>query len=34
MSTPSLFTIDVFGTVVDWRTGLIEAARAAGVELG
>lgn len=33
MSTPSLFTIDVFGTVVDWRAGLTEAARDAGVEL-
>jgi 2-haloacid dehalogenase len=28
---PSLFTFDVFGTVVDWRRGLEEVARAAGV---
>jgi hypothetical protein len=34
MSTPSLVTFDVFGTVVDWRAGLTEAARAAGVDLG
>lgn len=33
MSTPTLFTFDVFGTVLDWRTGLIEASRAEGIEL-
>lgn len=33
MSAPTLFTFDVFGTVLDWRTGLIGAARAEGIEL-
>ena len=33
MSTPSLLTFDVFGTVLDWRTGMIDAARAEGVDL-
>ncbi|MGE5176629.1 MAG: HAD-IA family hydrolase [Hyphomicrobiales bacterium] len=28
---PALFTFDVFGTVLDWRRGLAEAVRAAGV---
>jgi len=30
-SRPMLLTFDIFGTVVDWRRGLEEAARAAGV---
>ena len=33
MSTPALVTFDIFGTVLDWRTGLITAVRAAGFEL-
>jgi 2-haloalkanoic acid dehalogenase type II len=28
---PALFTFDVFGTVLDWRRGLVEAAATAGV---
>jgi 2-haloacid dehalogenase len=31
---PSLLTFDIFGTVVDWRRGVAEAARAHGVEVG
>src|SRR5512134_282163 len=34
MATPVLVTFDVFGTVVDWRAGMTDAAREAGVELG
>lgn len=30
---PSLLTIDIFGTVVDWRRGLADAALAHGVEV-
>jgi 2-haloalkanoic acid dehalogenase type II len=33
MSTPALFTFDIFGTVIDWRTGLTKSARDAGVEM-
>jgi len=33
MSTPTLVTFDIFGTVVNWREGLTESARAAGIEL-
>ena len=33
MSTPALVTLDIFGTVLDWRAGLIASAREAGVEL-
>ena len=31
---PALLTFDIFGTIVDWRRGLAEAARAHGVEMG
>ena len=30
---PSLLTFDIFGTVVDWRRGLAEAARALGADV-
>jgi len=30
---PALFTFDIFGTVVDWRRGLMEAVRARGVAM-
>jgi 2-haloalkanoic acid dehalogenase type II len=30
---PQLITFDIFGTVVDWRRGMVEAVRAAGLEL-
>ena len=30
---PALFTFDIFGTVIDWRRGLMEAARARGVAM-
>lgn len=30
---PALFTFDIFGTVVDWRRGIREAARAHGVPM-
>lgn len=30
MPRPTLITFDIFGTVLDWRTGLEEACRAAG----
>ena len=31
---PRLFTFDIFGTVVDWRAGLLEAVRASGGKAG
>ncbi len=31
---PTLLTFDIFGTVLDWRRGLAEAAEAQGVRLG
>ena len=31
---PSLMTFDIFGTVIDWRRGLTEAAQAHGVDVG
>lgn len=31
---PSLLTFDIFGTVVDWRRGITEDARAHGIEIG
>src|SRR5689334_1091443 len=31
---PRLFTFDIFGTVIDWRTGLLEAIRAKGGKAG
>jgi len=34
LSTPSLLTFDIFGTVVDWRRGLTEAALSHGIEAG
>jgi 2-haloacid dehalogenase len=30
---PSLMTFDIFGTVIDWRRGLTEAAHAHGIEV-
>jgi putative hydrolase of the HAD superfamily len=30
---PALFTFDIFGTVLDWRRGLLEAVRSGGGEL-
>ncbi len=33
-STPSLLTFDIFGTVVDWRRGLAEAAMEHGIQVG
>ena len=33
MSSPALVTFDIFGTVLDWRSGLIAAVRNAGGEL-
>ncbi|MGH7682100.1 MAG: HAD family hydrolase, partial [Candidatus Eiseniibacteriota bacterium] len=34
MPGPTLFTFDIFGTVLDWRRGLTEAVEAKGVGLG
>lgn len=34
MPGPTLFTIDIFGTVLDWRRGLVEAAEAHGAHVG
>ncbi len=34
MHPPSLFTFDIFGTVVDWRRGLTAASLAHGTEVG
>ncbi len=34
LARPTLFTFDIFGTVLDWRTGLETACRAAGRPLG
>jgi 2-haloalkanoic acid dehalogenase type II len=34
MDPPRLVTLDVFGTVIDWRAGLVEAAAAHGVIVG
>jgi 2-haloalkanoic acid dehalogenase type II len=31
---PSLLTFDIFGTVLDWRRGLVEAAAARGARVG
>ena len=31
---PALLTFDVFGTIVDWRTGTLDAVRRGGGELG
>jgi 2-haloalkanoic acid dehalogenase type II len=33
MDRPSLLTFDVFGTVLDWRQGLVDAAAAHGIEV-
>jgi 2-haloacid dehalogenase len=34
MNSPSLITFDIFGTVLDWRSGLEQACAAAGRPLG
>jgi len=34
MPGPTLFTFDIFGTVLDWRRGLMEAAEASGARAG
>jgi len=33
MDRPSLLTFDIFGTVLDWRRGLVDAAAAHGVDI-
>jgi len=33
MDRPSLLTFDVFGTVLDWRQGLVDAAAAQGIDV-
>jgi len=33
MDRPSLLTFDVFGTVLDWRQGLVDAAAAHGIDV-
>ena len=33
MDRPSLLTLDIFGTVLDWRQGLVDAAAAHGIEV-
>jgi 2-haloalkanoic acid dehalogenase type II len=33
MDRPSLLTFDVFGTVLDWRQGLVDAAAAHGIDI-
>ena len=33
-TAPALLTFDIFGTVLDWRRGLVEAAKAHGATIG
>ena len=33
MDRPSLMTFDIFGTVLDWRQGLVDAAAAHGIDI-
>ena len=33
MDRPRIVTLDIFGTVLDWRLGLVEAAAAQGVDV-
>jgi 2-haloalkanoic acid dehalogenase type II len=33
MDRPRIVTLDIFGTVLDWRLGLVEAAAAQGIEV-